>query len=376
MKASITDRNVFDSLKPLDLVAYLRSSGWELAGYLGEAATVWRHGAAQVMVPRETYFADYARRLAEVVETLSNVESRSELEIVSDLSMATVDVVRVRITTPQSADGSVSLEQGVNLFDGVKDMLLSAARAAVAPRAYFRSRLPGPADEYMRQVRLGQTERGSYVATLVCPVSPELQPAGSNFAQDVGEPFDRRVTRTLATAMYKTAEAVREAVLRQDMAPFTEAVRDGVSANLCNALAEIGGGVDGGILEVGFSWARTRSRPQVPSSRIMVPNDALPILKEAARVLREIYRDDDFEIIGPVIRLDSSNAAYGGVALVHAEVDTMRKVQVYLDASDYQLAVRAHQEGLEVTGRGRLEKEGRYFTLRKVRDFGLQEQAP
>jgi hypothetical protein len=373
MNARITDRKVLESLRPFEVSAYLRSTGWTLAGFMGESATVWNRGDRRVWLPQDISFADYARRLAEILETLAETESRSELEIVRDLATAAADIVRVRVVSALASDGSVSIEEGVRLFECSKDMLLAAARAAVAPRAYYRSRLPGPAEGYMRKVRLGQTEIGSYVVTLVCPVSPELQPAESELLQNVEEPFDRRVTRTLAGALNKSAMAARDAGLRQDMEPFTAAVRDGVSSNLCNALAEIGGGMEEGSIEVGFTWARSRKIPQGTTSRVVIPCDAVPVMREAARVLREISADDDFELVGPVVRLESGNPDFGGEAFVYAEVDTLRRVRVYLDAHDYQLAVIAHQQGLEVVCHGRLEKEGRYFTLKAVRGFKVVE---
>ena len=373
MKALITDHKVFESLRPLDMAAYLRSEGWALVGYMGDTATVWKRQAQQILLPRDSTFADYARRVAEILDTLAETENRSQLEIVRDLATASSDVVRVRVSSALATDGSLALEEGVTLFENAKVILLSAARAAVAPRAYFRSRLPGPADEYMRKVRLGQTEHGSYVVTLVCPASPELQPANPGLLPAVEEPYDRRVTRTLAGALQKSALAAREAGLKQDMEPFTSAVREGVSSNLCNALAEIGGGMEEGQIEVSFSWSRSRTRPLVPSSRIIIPHDAIPVMREAARVLKETYRDDDFELIGPVVRMDSPDATTGGDVLVYAEVDTLRRVKVHLEGPDYSQAVQAHRQGLEVRCRGKLEKEGRYFTLKNVKEFRLHE---
>ncbi len=374
MNARITDRKVLESLRPLDVVAYLRSEGWELAGYYAESATVWKRQAIQVLLPQDSSFADYSRRLAEVLDTLAEVENRSQLEIVRDLATATADVVRVRVASPLVTDGSLALEEGVMLFENAKDILLSAARAAVAPRAYFRSRLPGSADEYMRKVRLGQTEHGSYVVTMVCPASPELQPADPTLSPVIDEPFDRKVTRTLATALQKAATAAREAGLLQDMKPFMAVVNYGVSSNLCNALAEIGGRMEEGQIEISFSWSRSRSRPKVPSSRIVVPHDTVPVMREAARVLRETYWDDDFELIGPVVRLESANPYAGGEVLVYSEVDgRWRNVLLRLEVADYDAAARAHTQAQEIRCRGRLEKEGRYFTLRNIREFGVKE---
>lgn len=175
MKVRITDKSSFEALRPLDVAAYVRSTGWRLTGFWGTDASVWSSAEREIVLPEHTQFADFALRMAEVVAALAEVEKRSQLELFRDLTMAAADVVRVRVASPLAADGSVGLDEGVMLFNSAREMILSAARATVSPRPYFRSRLPGEAEEYLRKVRLGQTERGSYVATIVCPVSPELQ---------------------------------------------------------------------------------------------------------------------------------------------------------------------------------------------------------
>jgi hypothetical protein len=379
VNARIIDHQALESLRTLELAAYLRSCGWTLAGYWNkDAATVWKHPThptRPILLPKDSLFADYARRIAEILDTLSEVEQRSQLQIIRDLGTAASDVIRLRVCTSVATDGSLGLEEGVTLIESAKDLILSAARAAVSPRAYYRSRLPGPADEYMKKVRLGQTEHGSYVVNVVCPATPELQPANTTDALNVEEPFDRRVTRTLASALEKTTQAANAAALLGDMEPFTASVRDGVSANLCAALAGIGERIEDGRIEVSFSWARSRRPPDAPS-RVVVSHDTFPVMREAARVLRETYADDDFELIGPVIRLESNDATTGGDVLVYAEIDTLRKIRVHLDGADYQKAVRAHEQGQEIHCRGRLEKEGRYHTLRHIRDFWIWENLP
>jgi hypothetical protein len=373
MNARITDRKALESLRPPEVAAYLRSAGWALVGRFAETATVWRLGQEQVLLPNTADFGDYARRVAELVETVSQFESRSQLEVYRDLSTAAADVVRVRVCSAVALDGSVVLEEGVRLVECAKDMVLSAARAAIAPKAYFRSRLPLVAEDYMRKVRLGQTEHGSYVVTVVCPVSPELHQHDQSLATMLDEPYDRKVTRVLAGALSRSAEAATQAALTGNLEPFSSAVSNGVSANLCAALAEIGKGLEDGQIEVSFSWSRTRTRPDVPSSKIVVPHDSLPVMREAARILRETYTEDDFELVGPVLRLESPSAAQGGTVIVLGEVDTPRRIIVRLDGPNYREAVRAHQEGLIVRCRGRLEKEGRYFSLSEIRHFSIDD---
>lgn len=296
MNVRIYDETSLEALMPLEVTAYLSSTGWNLKGFFAETATVWSKNDEVIQVPRERRFADYARRMGEIVEALSGMENRSQLEVYRDLTLATSDVIRVRVASPVARDGSLSFEAGVQLVQSTQEMVQAAARAAVAPRPSYRSRLPADADEFLKNARLGQTEHGSYVMTVVCPITPELNVGGQPLEADL--PFDRKVTSLLALSLHKTAHAANEAAIRRDPQPFIDAVPFGVSANLCDAVASLGEVAGEGDVEIGFTWSRSRRVPNVPSSRIQVPRELISVMREAGRVLRERTWDGDLEVEG------------------------------------------------------------------------------
>lgn len=372
MKVRITDKASFEALRPLEVVAYARSEGWSLLGFWeGQKATVWKKGEDRLLIPSDNLLADYALRMAEVVDTLATSESRSQLALFRDLTTASADVVRVRVASPVTNDGSLGLDEGVILFQSMQEMLCSAARAAVTPRAYFRSRLPTPAEDYLKKVRLGQTERGSYVATMVCPVSPELN-VGSE-AEMLEDPFDRKVTHTLANSLQGASTAAKSAALVQSMRPFQDVVSRGVSANLCEALANLGGMLPESQIEFGFTWARTRAHPPGAYRTLTLPSDSIGTLREAARILKETSWEDDFEVYGPVVRLESSAPEQGGTVIVQADVDgAARKIQLRLNGEDYRKAVLAHEAVVDIRCHGLLRKEGRYLTISEVLGFTVE----
>ena len=51
-------------------------------------------------------------------------------------------------------------------MERARDLVLAAACAAITKRAYFATRKPTKATDYLSRVRMGQTERGSYVLTI------------------------------------------------------------------------------------------------------------------------------------------------------------------------------------------------------------------
>jgi hypothetical protein len=226
--------------------------------------------------------------------------------------------------------------------------------------------------DYLRQVRMGQTEQGSYVLTMLSPVPPELKAAQEQeelpgIIEPV-EPYERRVIRTLVTALGALDEAARVAAMSGDMAPFTAAVRRGVSANLCDAVVGLSKVSPGAAVDIQVSWSRTR--PIEMPTRMLLGSDSMPIIEEAARQFREKTPIEDFDVEGFVTGLDRGPSAVEGDITVEGIVnDHIRRIIIRLGEDTYSNAVRAHDNRLKVKCTGELVKEGRGHRLQSPRHF-------
>ena len=184
--------------------------------------------------------------------------------------------------------------------------MLAAACAAVKPRMYYPSRKPAQAMDYIRRARLGQTEPGSFILTIISPVPPSLMDrSGQHIGLD--EPYERHVTRTLAFALDSVRQAAEDAATTGQVDSFVQAVPRGVSANLCDALVGMGSFPEGNrTLGIEFSWSR--SRPIDPGahlpSRIVLNTDVFPVIREAAVYLKESSPREEFELQGFVVKLE------------------------------------------------------------------------
>ena len=197
MKA-ITDPQVITASNPFDLASYLRAHGWRRGNAISEGrAHLWLHQIEadniDVIVPADRTVRDYRARMIEALQTLEAIEQRSQLEIIADIQQASADIIRWRIIQDDSSDGTIPLEDGQLFITQVRSQLLAAACAAAQPMQFFANRKPAAATEYMRQTRLGQSERGSYVVTVLSPVPPALPLHG---ADEQPDPFERRVSLT------------------------------------------------------------------------------------------------------------------------------------------------------------------------------------
>ena len=361
-----------ETVTPLGVHAYLAAHGWMRTGsYRSDRGGVYRRrdDRETVLVPASNRFADYPIRILELAEVVGRTEDRRPSMVLADLSLATVDLIRVRLPIAHD-DYSIALNAGVDLLDGARRLLLAAACSTVRPQRQFRAGRNERAASYLDGVRLGQTAPGSFIVNLQIPVSPALAEADQNHLFE--PPFERRANRTLVAGLRAVREAT-DLVNRGegDIWAFDARVQSGVSANLCTAAAELIG--IGGGLEVCVSWALTRPQneehdEQRSTVRFQSP-DAL-VLTEAARILSSQQERVDERIEGYVSALARDQTEPDGRATIKAVIDgALTSVKADFSPSEYNKITTAHANRLTVSLEGDLRREGQRWHLANPRDL-------
>ncbi len=376
MKAKIVDREALAGIAPAALRSYVQHEGWKREGRFGDHAEIFTlktdEGGRELILPMSVRLADYASAVSRVLQCLSEVEGRDEFALYNDLSLADRDVIRVSAPDAEY-DGSISVESGVDIISHARTALAAAACAAYEPRRAYHVGKVHAATDYMAKVRLGQTERGSFVVTLLAPVPPALSDGDQlDFWGPIDEdPFERRVTRMFEGALVAAQSAVEEANRGDGLRAFQRAIPKGVSANLCEAVAAITERGDGSELSV--TWARTRPAPRRRSVVSFSPSDA-EVLKEAAREFRlEEPRENEL-IVGFITKLDRDLGEVGGRATIKAFVDSrQRYISAYLSEDMYSEAIRAHEQRMPIFLTGELERRGQRWVLDDARNLELIE---
>ncbi len=359
MKVSIRDTDALRAVSPAALSAYARATGWSPQEryrvhsdvYVGEARP-------EIIVPRTERLGDYANVVAALIETFAQVSGQDELTIYRSLVVADRDVVRVRAA--ESDDGSVTLNDGVDLIGGARDMLLSVACSLYEPRPVYRAGANREATALLKRMRLGQTDQGSFVVTLLTPVVPPPMPALLPDSDDRNAPIERRMTRRLVEALNAARGAV-ERTAAGDEGAFRESLAGGVSANLCEALVRIIEPFP--TLDVEVSWARTR--PMTASGAVVRFGRAdTAVLREAARLLRDRAPRPDVRLHGFVQRLKRGQTDDGGAVGVVTDIDGQRQsVAAVLEREDYERTVQAHHDRALVVLAGDLDRMGQRWRL-------------
>lgn len=228
-----------------------------------------------------------------LLEIFSEAAEVSQIRVYHDLTTADRDVIRVRA---EGAGPEVAVEDGAALVGGARNLLLAAACSVERPQPLYRGGANREAARFLGRVRPGPAEPDGSVVTLATPaVTPpvRLDPDGPAV-----ESFARIVSRRLLGSLPAARRAV-EATAAGGVGAFADLVEAGVSANLCEAvadLAEISAAAD-----IGVSWALTLPAGEPAGSARFAAADTA-ILRAAARSYRESEPQEDARLAGFVSR--------------------------------------------------------------------------
>ncbi|WP_405683941.1 hypothetical protein [Streptomyces sp. NBC_00057] len=370
-----------ERLRPQDVAHYLSSRGWR-AGIQVRYSRRWERDWAgrtlRVLVPLDTDLADFADRMADLVGALAEMEGRPPSAVHQDLTLTGLDVQYIR-TLPNTPSGTIPVQAGVLAMAGARDLLLAAASHTVEPRPVLPRRKSRAARDLVDRARFGPTVPGSYILSLQVPL-PERRPQLSLF-DDEPDPFARQVSRRMYEAVAAARTAAERAKSTGDPAPFTDASRAGVSADLCEALAGIGGDDDRDSQVHGFSidftWSPRWPVPPLPVVAPFTPS-LVRTLREGAKDMRRQAPEPGVTIIGRSIKLKRAIDQGPGEVTVEAVVlgqagaiGPKRQIHVHLNTDDYTRATDAHAQGRTLKIEGDLSRRGTYYELTQITAFDV-----
>ena len=372
MLVQIQDQAALASLPIVNLRAYLHSRGWRNEGPWGtRPATIYVKEYAgrdwDILLPLRDTVADYAESMARSIAVLATVEGRSQLDLFLDVKAAGADVIRVH-STNGSVGESLSLRRSASLLNDAYNMLSSAARAVDKPQPAYRGKLSSDVAEYLDNVWPVPGYHEGYSLTLHSPV-----PAGVGVQQDFGDdyhsPFSRRATYKLAQALQHTDAAISQAVADDTLEPFELAVNHGVSANLCDSVAEMAR--QGHGIEIQLIWAGIRPSNN-PASHFQFSANSSDILIEAAKSFRQNDPSYDEQVVAQVVQLDREPDEFDGRATILCTRDERPvRIKVEFDKSVYDLVIKAFQEHEPVTLIGDIYRVGTGYELKNPRNLTL-----
>ena len=373
MNVLITDAGALRHITPKLLGTYLGANGWERRETWKERIVVWSMKATELLVPLREQSDSYAVRISEAVTLLARLEERSQLDVYYDIVGAGSDVIRLRPMSGQD-DRRWSLKDSAELLGGVKDLLQAAARTAENPgRPVHHGRPSASVQDYLGKVRTLPGYEWGQELTIHSPVPVEYG-TQTDLGDAVSQPFPRQVTYTLNRILGKVARTAEAVIGGEDLATFEEVGRQGVSANVCEAVATLASRTKGA--EVTVSWAQVRPS-DVSGGRFCFAESTADVLGQGADLLRQRHPFLNVTVTGEIVRLyRPSKEDFDGHAVVLAEVEGRTvALDVHFDSGDRDEVLRAFRDSHQIRMVGNIHRRGRRHQLKDPVDFMVVDDA-
>jgi hypothetical protein len=356
--------NQFENIEPKEVLAYVKQQGWKYVGELPSRMALYKNDSfksRQLQVPSISDFDDYSEILEKLAEKLSTLERRTPEQVVADWKGATSDTIRLRMKTV--GDDKVSFSRALQTLQATKQALIASACSALTPMPHHIRLQRSEATELFESCKLAQTEKGSFILKITCPIDAVDRVLRSS--DNLPVPFARK---TLSIFM-KSLHEVKTLAVNDDANAALPTI---LSSNFCKALRDIL--VD--EIEVNAKWALTLEQKETdfPNTVTLTPDLVSKIEKLEAR-LRPALHSQTQTIFGTVEALEGQlgqdSKRFGDVLIRFLLDEEIVYARLTLDSVNYEIADRAHMSGNTIRVVGLLNSGVRNRRIENVTEFKI-----
>lgn len=359
-------------LKFTELQAYLRNTGWLRIETPKQNIALFQkqmgNNFYETILPLSKDFFDYNYRVFDVIENIAESENREVHQVLTDLSIKPGDIVRFRVINKDTIGGTISFLEGFGLLESAKKALFTTACDIVQPEKYHKRLGLKGAQQFIEECRLGQTEKGSFIASVICPFvnhTPEdkaKQLSIFNQADEFRNSFTRKVTLRLMNSLAEIKTAIDRG--EENKIIDLEGAQI-ISANFLESIVELNSTKEANEIEITTSWSVfAEEQPQLAKS-VKFSNDYIPVVENLISKIKPVETGIDDDFIGKISLTkadpDIHSRTDGEIVLnyVLGDEEKVSKARVVLTPDDYVKACEAHKEGKTVKVTGRLVTVGR-----------------
>lgn len=325
----------------------------------------------EIILPLDRSFIDYKELIIKAVEKISVCENRPLDQIINDLLLPPSDVIRFRVENKRTDLGLISFNEGFTLLENAKKSLFSTACDLINPTQYHKRMSYKPAQQFIDSCFLGQTERGSFIASVVCPFinhtideSPH-QLSLFNTEDELYFSFTRQVTKKYMMTLHRLKNAIESGNHKEIEQPENF---DFVSENFIESIVDLGEYGDQDLIEISTSWSSiTKDIPEI-SSKICFTRDHIPPMESIINRLKPQDEGKFGNFIGKVSKAQADpnpeNRTEGEIVFDFiGDENKVVKSKVFLDNQSFSKALEAFDKGLNVKVSGTLKSFGKTKTI-------------
>lgn len=362
-------RKVCLDLASGQLEAFLKNENWTRDYFEHGKYSIWHQSdkngnVSEIVIPLNKEYKDYNDVIIRNIERLLSHYDIAFDKLIHKIRQETKDLVKIRIINDDVKDGMIPLDDGVKLIESAKELMSASALSVISKKRVYLGKLPDIANKYMGNLKLGQTETGSYIINIYSVIEREETPELFDLA-----PYSRKVTKQLIESIETIKLAIRKYKRNQNIEVFDESVDKGVSANLCNSILKLSGANSNRniVFNVNIENDLTKFDNKYECS---IKNEDMPILKKAYEYLLDKNYFEDFELEGFVVKLVRDELSQSGEITVSTILfDKQRLVRANLTASQYDIAIAAHKNQSMIYIEGDLSIESRKAEIMNIKNI-------
>ncbi|MCU8073755.1 hypothetical protein ACGMNB_16870 [Shewanella oncorhynchi] len=349
-------KNITHNIPPKNLECYLRSNGWVPDGDVFGQATIWHRREEgffdfEVIQPTSINIKGYQQRILDAVNSLSEFENRSPLKIIRAIDNFFSDSVKIRVVHADVEEGTIPIDDGVLLIEKSRDLLAATTLSTFRNKAHFTGQRNTDVQNFIKQLRLGQTEVGSFVVNLIAPI---VESFDAQLDQDKIS-ITRAVTNNLSRSLLALENGIKSYQNTESVFELESIVESGVSANLCDALVGLSGTAKTRSFTISIYLAGAEADIQNMPKQFNFCSEQVPTLELASAFYKGNYVIKAYEAFGLVSRMTHLPDDDFGEITVRSLVRGVEKnVVMQLALNDYWDAVHAHERKEFVSCKGAL----------------------
>lgn len=363
-------------LKFTELQAYLRNTGWARIEAPKQSIALFQkqigNNFFETLLPLSKDYSDYTYRIVDVLENIAQAENREVHQVLTDLSIPPGDTVRFRVINKDTVGGTISFLEGFNLLEGAKKALFTTACDIVQPEKYHKRLGLKGAQQFIEECRLGQTEKGSFIASVICPFvnqTPEDKAQQLSIFNQAEE-FRHSLTRKVTTRLMSSLAEIKSAIDRGEENRIVDLEGENIiSGNFLESIVELNSTKETTEIEIITSWSVfAEEQPQIARA-IKFSNDYIPVLENIISKVKPIDKGFEDDFVGKISLTkadpDIHSRTEGEIILnyIIGDEEKVSKARVILSNEDYDKACEAHKQGKSVKIRGKLVTVGRSKTI-------------
>jgi len=377
-------RKLAGKINHIDLGKYLTDLHWKKIASKRENVDIYqfekRDGLFQIDLPLNRALRDYNEAMYSAMETISKSEGKSVEQIILELLNPVSDIVRFRIISEKNESGSIYIEDAIQLYNNAKKLFVASAMDMLNPGINHSGRLDGNMQKLIENFRFGQTEIGSYITSVVCPLADICAGEYEQYSLFSDEElcahsFTRQLTKKLISSVKSIKENIERGAL-EEYVKNNSSNGGSISVNFLEALSDMSVKNPQNELEITATWAPTVKKNILDTNSIRLSHDYYNPIKAFTEKYKT-SKSDEKSFVGKIKSCtsepDAERRVQGKIQLVFLD-DSYKSGSIYswLKKEDYDRAVTAHQQGSIVKITGTLVEKGKTRRIESA-DFKVLE---